>query len=120
MGGGYSADAAVVTDDDTDLLEHLGIDADHDGTAATDRSPATRFVLWRDNQVAYTIFARIAGHGQWQRAGMDGLVIGLDGQYLINYLKLTFKSREIPDLLDDVHCIVDGWVTAQNEKRKDP
>ncbi len=116
MGGGHRKLAHHQPDRHRGLLDLLGVEAPSGGLPA--RQPASSFVLWSENEAAYFIFIRVSGHGQWQRGGMEGQVIGLDGQYLISYLKLTYDPAEIPDLLDDVHCIVDGWVTAQNQKRK--
>ncbi len=94
----------------------LGVETEANELPVTDVTP--RLLLWRENQTAYDIFYRVASHGQWERAGMEGRVVGLNGQYLINYLKLTFKAPEIPALLDDVYCILSGWLDAQNKNRE--
>lgn len=67
---------------------------------------------------AYRTFASVITHGQWLRAGVDGQVIWVDGNYLINYLKLQFDKTAIPALLDDINTIVSGWIQAYNQHRK--
>ena len=88
--------------------------------AAERKRPRPRpapFVLWRENESAYAVFCTVANHGQWQYTGIDNVLTGINGSYLIDYLKLTVKPKKIPALLDAVFCIVSGWVTAKNENR---
>lgn len=79
-------------------------------------APIDRFRLWRENEVAYQLFIRVANHGQWQRNPNDpNQLLGIDGLYLLQYLQATQATPFNPDLLDDVYCLVDGFLRARNE-----
>jgi len=97
--------------DDRALLDLLGVTL-----PAYRQAPVERFKLWQENETAYFIFVRVANHGQWQRNPNDpNQLLGIDGAYLLQYLQATQPPPFNPDLLDDVHSIVEGFLRARNE-----
>lgn len=72
-------------------------------------------VLWKSNEAAFSIFCRIAEHGQWLRNPVDpNQILSIDGSYLINYLKAT-QAGDIAELIDEVYLVVRGWLAARSD-----
>lgn len=47
---------------------------------------------------------------------MDGALFALDGNYLLSYLKLNFKKKQVKSLLNDVNIIANSWLDVFNKK----
>lgn len=97
----------------SDLLDFLGISF---GKKKEIEKPS-RFVLWKENEVAFFMFRKLAfTHSQWLTGGMGGL-LGLDGNYCLSYIRLTHSKKKSMQMLDDVMCIASGYINEANKKK---
>lgn len=78
-------------------------------------NPPKKFLIWYENRQAVMTFLRVIKHRQFITVAMGG-VFALDGNYLINYLKLFLTDKKIPAMLDAIHALADGYIQALNEK----
>lgn len=96
------------------MLGFLGISVEEDTQIER------RFVLWKENEVAFFLFYEVAFiHKQWITRGMDGALFALDGNFLLSYLKLNYKKKKkVKALLEDIQIVADGWLSVINKKEK--
>ena len=100
------------------MLDFLGIELSNTEAVSPEKSYPLK--LWREHIDAYTTFIRVSRHAQWVRNPADAnQILSIDGVYLINYLKAIYTGDNLADALDDVYCIVEGWLKARADQAAD-